>query len=217
LTGTYTNGDFRLAAGIGAGDNYSGWNAGFDIGGYGAGYGRTYFGNAPGPGGISNAQAVGSITAFWKGGSFTLQNDVKPLSGVKKDRWRTNAFELTIDNFSFGNSIYTNDGEADSKAFDSKEPVDFDARSPIYGKNSRTDRGAWKVGKVFSSPSWIGYRAGNQITRIGYSLRGFQDFFQNGIHTTFIGDQNYYLDYSEFNKGWYSYSGYNNPYSLWGR
>jgi len=213
---SYTAGNWNFGGGIGAGTNYWGWNASATVNGWGAGYGRTYYGNAVGPDGQSNAQTVGSITAFWRGGSFTLQNDVKALSGVRADRWRTNGFELTIGDFSFGNTIYTNDGEAVSKAFDSENPIDYDARSPIYGKNSHTDKGAWKIGKVYSAPSWIGYRIGNQISRIGYSHQFFQDLFQNGIHTTFIGNQNYYLDYSDFNRGMYFHSGYYNPYSLWG-
>ena len=37
---------------------------------------------------------------------------------------------------------------------------------------------------------------------------------QNWIHKGF-GKQNYYMSYDDFNKGWFSYTGYNNPLSLW--
>ena len=63
----------------------------------------------------------------------------------------------------------------------------------------------------------LGYRVGEKISRIGYSFRGAQDFQQNGAHTTPLGNQNYYLDYDHFYKGWYVNSGYYNPFSLWGR
>jgi len=55
---------------------------------------------------------VGGITAYWKGGSFRIENDVFALSG---DRWRTNAWELTFGDFSIGSYIYTNDGQAKSE------------------------------------------------------------------------------------------------------
>ena len=59
-------------------------------------------------------------------------------------------------------------------------------------------------------------RSGNRIDRIGYSLPFFQDLFQNGTHTTFIGNQNYYLNYRNFQRGLYVYSGYYNPFTLYG-
>jgi hypothetical protein len=86
----------------------------------------------------------------------------------------------------------------------------------LYGKDKGKEE-KMKDGRVYSAPMWIGVRTGNRMERIGYSFRGSQDLQQNGIHTTFIGDQNYYLDYRDFNRGWYGYSGYNNPFSLWGR
>jgi hypothetical protein len=200
LGGFHTNagttqvfGDLNLGTGIGMGNNYWGWNASATYGGYGVGYGRTYYGNATGPDGQSNAQTVGSATLFWDGGSFTLQNDVKYL-GDEKDRWRTNAFELTIGDFSFGNSIYTNLGEDASNGEQNESLL-----SPIWGKNRNEGFSAWKSGKVYFAPTWIGVRTGNRIERIGYSFPGAQDLFQNGVHGRIpFGKQNYYLNYDYF-------------------
>ena len=168
-------------------------------------------------GGMLYAQKVGSVTAYRKGGAFSLKNDVEFLVDGE-DRWRTNAFELTIGDFSFGNYINTNFGRLVSEAIFGKgdRAIDTDAEAPIYGKHPHEGKGAWKAGEVFSSPAWIGYRVGGQISRVGYSHRFFQNLFQNGIHTTRFGSQNYYLLYTNFNKGSYGYSGYYNPFSLWG-
>jgi hypothetical protein len=139
-----------------------------------------------------------------------LQNDLFALSN-RGDKWRTNAWELTLGDFSIGNSIYTNWGEKDGGG------TDESLLSPIWGKNQNKGYSAWKSGKVFSAPTWIGIRTGNHIERIGYSFRQSQDLFQNGIHgRTSFGHQNYYLDYSDFRTGMYLYNGYYSPFSLWG-
>ena len=65
----------------GVGDNHWGWNASATYNGVGVGYGLTYYGKTQGPDGKSNAQRVANITAYWKGGSFMLQNDMKSLGG----------------------------------------------------------------------------------------------------------------------------------------
>lgn len=196
----------------GVGDNHWGWNASATYNGVGVGYGLTYYGKTQGPDGKSNAQRVANITAYWKGGSFALQNDMISLGG-DGDRWRTNAFELSIGNFSFGSYIYTNDGKADSQ-----KQQDENARSPIWGENRNKGYSTWKNGQVFSAPVWIGYRRGNKITRVGYSHEAFQDLQQNGIHgRTGFGNQNFYLNYDNFKAGGYFYSGYYNPLSLWGK
>jgi RHS repeat-associated protein len=216
LGGFYANGgmsqkigDWNIGAGIGAGNNYWGLNASATYQGVGGGYGKTYYGSAMGPDGLSNAQTVGSVSVLWRGGSFTLQNDVKHL-GDGKDRWRTNAWELSFGDISFGSYIYTNDGQLASNG-----ETDDSCWSPIWGKNKR--KSAWIYGESFSAPMWFGYRVGNQISRIGYSFPGSQDLQQNGIHTnTSFGAQNYYLKYDNFRSGIYINSGYYSPFSLWG-
>ena len=62
-----------------------------------------------------------------------MQNDMISLGG-DGDRWRTNAFELSVGDFSFGSYIYTNDGKADSGGKDNESRT-VDRNSPIWGKN----------------------------------------------------------------------------------
>lgn len=130
------------------------------------------------------------------------------ILGDKGDRWRTNAWELSIGDFSLGSSIYTND----PKGIDSGKS--FDKASPIWGYNTGK-YGTWEEGIVFSSPLWIGWRNGNFISRIGYSHPLIQDLTQNGFHKHFPkGRQNFYLKYDQDIRSWYYYCGYFSPYSL---
>ncbi len=224
LSGPYANvgashnmGDWNLSAGAGVGKNYWGWNTSVTVNGGGLGYGQTYYGNAIGPDRQSNAQRVASASILWNGGSFTLQNDLKKLGG-DGDRWRTNAWELTIGDFSVGSYLYTNDGEADSQKYADLEhtgsPVDATCLSPIFRKN-RGNYSTWLAGETFSAPIWLGYRVGNQISRIGYSFPASQDLQQNFIHK-YLGRQHFYTGYNNFKTGFYLNSGYYNPFSLWG-
>ena len=77
-------GDFNLGGSAGGGNNHFGWRVSAKYKDYGAGYGRTYYGNAIGPDRLSNAQTVGDFSAYWKGGSFTFQNDGSFLGGDRK-------------------------------------------------------------------------------------------------------------------------------------
>jgi RHS repeat-associated protein len=214
---SYSAGDWIFGAGAGVGNNYWGWNvrAGHEI--FSLGYGQTYYGNAIGSDGQSNAQTVGSATIFWKGGSFRLENDFLAGNG---DRWRTNAWELTIGDFSIGSYVYTNDGKAESELV--AEETGLNAKDPtclskIWGKNRGDKFSTWTYGETFSAPMWVGYRVGNQISRIGYSFPGSQDLQQNGIHKwVSFGRQNFYTGYSNFRTGLYLNSGYYNPFFLWG-
>jgi RHS repeat-associated protein len=207
-------GKWNVGGGIGIGNNYWGWNASaVHSSGYGLGYGQTNYGDAAGldPSGQSNAQRVGSVTLFFNHNSFRLENDVLARNG---DRWRTNAWELTFGEISFGSYIYTNYG-----AKDSNDTQDKSLTSPIWGANRNKEKHgvtAWKDGRVYSAPMWIGYRIGNQMSRIGYNFHGSQDLQQNGIHSrTSFGVQNYYLNY-QFENRMYMSSGYYSPFSLWG-
>ncbi|MDL2323157.1 hypothetical protein LJC52_04130 [Bacteroidales bacterium OttesenSCG-928-A17] len=213
---SYTNKDFNMSAGIGAGTNHWGWNASASGGkhGLGLGLGQTYYGNAIGPDGLSNSQTVGGYSILWDGGSFRIENDVFAFKN-KNDRWRTNAWELTFGDFSVGSYIYTNDGNKASNG--QLAGADENCESAIWGRNPHKDHGTWNNGRVYSSPLWVGYRVGNRISRIGFSHSSFQDLQQNGIHTTGFGKQNFYRMYDEFKSGLYLYSGHYNPFSLWGR
>lgn len=202
-----------ISAGVGAGNNYFGWNISIAdrVKGWEASYGQTYYGTGFGPDLQSNRQTVGSVSLFFPNGSFKLQNDF--LRFNEQDRWRTNAWELSIGKFSIGSSVYTNDPKNQYGEDDFSVP----GYSPTWGPN--TDGfGEWNNGQVYSAPLWLGYRYGNgnQIARFGYSHPAIQDVTQNAIHRYLpIGRQHYYTRYDYFQRGFYGYSGYNNPFSLY--
>ena len=77
-----------------------------------------------------------------------------------------------------------------------------------------------KTGQTYYNPLWIGYRNGNNVSRVGYSHEVFQDKTQNWVHRNGFfylpfGHQNYYNQYSVDYPHSYYYSGYYNPYSLY--
>jgi RHS repeat-associated protein len=200
-------GDFSFGGGVGIGANYWGWNGNVAVGGYGLGYGRTYYGSAIGPDGLSNKQTTGTASIFGPNWSFRLENDFLAKDG---DRWRTNAWELSIGDLSLGSSIYTNDPKGEGLG------VNLEGEN-LLGKLNKHGNGAWKNGQVYSSPLWIGYRSGNSISRIGYSNPWVQDRTQNVIHRRGLPAmrQNYYNKYDRFEYGWSSYFGYYNPFSFY--
>jgi hypothetical protein len=204
----YSDGDFSIAAGAGVGTGYSGWNVGAQYKGYGVGYGRTKYDESVVQGQSFKSQAVGTITGYFNHNSFSISNDL--FWGDQEDRYRTSAAELTIGKLSIGTYIYTNDGKKESGGIDNGTENES---SPIWGNGKY---GKWKNGEVYFAPAWIGYRNGNQITRIGYSARWIQDLTQNGIHKT-ISPTPFFLNYNYFRTGGYFYSGYYNPHSLWDR
>jgi RHS repeat-associated protein len=215
LTGAYRNGDFGLAAGIGAGDNYWGWNASFDVGGYGGGYGQTTYAASEVMGHQLEMQRVGTYTALWEEGSFSISND---LWGDRRDRWRTSAAELNIGKFSVGTYLYTNWGESDSRNMTDKSE---NCKPPKFlgifnSRNKNEGLSTWTNGRPYFAPLWVGYRNGNQITRIGISRQWVHNNTQNWVHQGF-GKANYYMSYDEFKRGTYFYTGYRNPLSLWDR
>jgi RHS repeat-associated protein len=207
VTGVYSNEDYSIGAGIGVGNNHWGWSvAATSSDGWGIGYGRTYYSSSEVMGQNFEDQKVGTITAFFNHNSFSISND---MFGDRKDRWRTNAAELTIGMFSIGTYLYTNWGERDS------EGADKNVEAPLIGKSKF---GAWKNGQVYFAPAWVGYRSknGNQVTRIGFSHEMVQNLTQNLVHKT-IGRAPYFLNYDHLISGGYFYSGYYNPFSLWER
>jgi RHS repeat-associated protein len=216
FSGTYYNGDFSLTGGIGVSDNMSSWGGGFNIDGYGASYYRTTYGNATGPDGKPNPQVVGGVGLYFGDVSIRLENDFLAGSG---DKWRSNALEVGIGNFVFGTYLYNNDPEGGDKGvMKSDDPRAVDRR----GNRNLHKKTAWEEGKTYRSPGYIGYRKGSNILRLGYSHEIFQDRTQNWVHRNGfpglgwlgIGYQNFYNDYSDFQRGGYRYSGYYNPYSL---
>ncbi len=154
------------------------------------------------------------------GADWSVRGENDFFSGAGGDRWRTGAMEVTVNKFSVGFTVYTNDplneyGEND---------YNYIEKSEIYGHNNRKLRfgrdkakGTWNRGMTYESPVWFGYNNGFGVSRIGYSHPYVQDSFQNGIHK-FVppGSQNFYNKYSPGIKHGYHYSGFNNPYSLYG-
>jgi hypothetical protein len=133
--------------------------------------------------------------------------------GDRHDRWRSNAFELSIGNFVLGSNLYNNDVGPNAE-------FDEEGRN-LLGKCNRPTRkgeilGAWKDGQTYSSPLWVGAKTNGSIYRYGYSHPLVQDRTQNVIHKWFgPGRTNFFNKYDNFQYGPYYYYGYNNPYSLW--
>jgi hypothetical protein len=216
---TYQNGDLAIGAGFGVSNTYTAWNvSAMDTRtGYGGGYGRTYYGASEIMGHQFDAQTTGTITAYFNHNSFNFTNDAL---GDKEDRWRTNAVELTIGKWSLGTYLYTNFGKQDSGFDENGAQVDFGENCvpPLVGRNHDKNLATWINGRVYYAPIWIGYRYGDQITRIGFSHPMVQNLTQNLIHKyKWLGNQNYYLMYDEFKTGGFFSTGTYNPFSLYNR
>jgi len=82
MSAIYSNGDFSIGGGIGAGDNYRGWNAAATYAGWGGGYGQTSYGATEVMGQQLGAQRVGTYTGYFNHNSFSISND---LWGDKHD------------------------------------------------------------------------------------------------------------------------------------
>lgn len=157
------------------------------------------------PYGVSNQQTVGQVGIQSGNFSFRIEND---FMGDGHDRWRSNAATIGWGNWEIGTNLRNNLVEKGSE-------VDMNGESLIWGKN-RFPNGAWKDGQTYSSPLWIGYKNGNTVTRLGFSIPYAQAGTQNGIHKHFgPGRTNYFNKYDNFKSGGHSYTGYNNPYTLW--
>lgn len=212
----YSNGDLSIGAGFGIGvsgvnGHHWGWNGAMTINGWGAGYGRTYYSASSIAGQEYGKQIVGTWTGYFNHNSFSVSND---KFGDKGDRWRTSAAELNIGKYSIGTYLYTNDGGKDSD-YMTDESENCVPPWPV-GRNGNKGLSTWTNGRVHFAPAYIGYRKGNQITRIGFSHKIIHNLTQNWVHKGF-GKQNYYMSYDEFRSGGYFYSGYYNPHSLWER
>jgi len=210
---SYTNGDLSLNVGSGIGNQFSGWNVRASYGGYGVGYARTFYNETTVKGNTWGKQCVGTYSlSFGDNVSLSVSND---MFGKKhNDRWRTSAVEISILNFTVGTYVTTNNGKEDSNH------KTFYGRDRIIGHNPYKEvgdiivGGAWNNGKVYSAPFWFGYRSGSQILRVGISHPSVQSLTQNFVHKHFVKTP-FFLDYSRFRGGIYSYYGYNNPLSLW--
>ncbi|WP_229215082.1 polymorphic toxin type 23 domain-containing protein [Dyadobacter bucti] len=202
-------GGWNIGIGGGGGNNHFAYGGSVNYKGYGAGYYQTRYGSAVGPDGNPNNQVVGGASLSLGKASFRIENDFFAFN--HQDRWRSNALEIGIGDFVIGTRLYNNDpkGEGQKVVFDKTDRM---------GNYNQHKFGAWENGKTYNAPLWVGHRFGNSIERIGFSHPMFQDRTQNFIHLRFPpGRQNFYVDYSNFQRGIYLYSCYYNPYSLWGK
>lgn len=196
--------------------NLRGASASFNDGGFGVGYHRTYYGDAIGPDGVENGQIVGGLTITSHQFSAKIEND---FMGDKHDRWRSNAVELGFwgGDIVLGTTLYNN-------RRNEGDPVHPDSKYDHFKMIGKEKFGRWIDGQTYSSPLYVGFKTGNKITRLGYSHHVFQHAAQNWFaheagfaRLRLFGYANYFMDYDNFQYGTHSYSGYYNPYSLWGR
>ncbi|MCL2651433.1 MAG: polymorphic toxin type 23 domain-containing protein [Candidatus Azobacteroides sp.] len=216
---TYQYKDFAIGAGFGVSNAYTAWNvSAMDTRtGYGLGYGQTHYGASEIMGHQFGAQTTGTIIGYFNHNSLNWTNDA---TGDTEDRWRTNAVELTIGKWSVGTYLYTNYGKQDSGPDEYGSVLDRNENCipPIVGKNKDPDLATWRNGRSYYAPLWIGYRNGNQVTRVGFSHPMVQNLTQNLIHKfTWLGHQNYYMMYDEFKTGGFYSTGTYNPFSLYNR
>ncbi|MBL7901699.1 MAG: hypothetical protein JNK73_06865 [Bacteroidia bacterium] len=202
---------FGVSIGGGVGSNMYSYGGAVNYNGNGASYYQTHYGSASNnPSGSPNPQTVGGVSVFGKNWSVRMENDFLAGTG---DKWRTGAFEVSVGKFSVGFTIYTNEQKE-------TDPV-VNTPSPIHGANNRPrtkSLGTWENGLVYDAPIWFGYNTGMGVSRIGYSHKYVQDFFQNGIHKWIpFGHQNYYLKYVEGINHGYGYNGFYNQFSLYGK
>ncbi len=214
ISGTYHDGDNAYTLGLGHNTNSVSFGIGYGNSDWGISYYATKYGNAIGPDGLPNSQIVGGLS--YRSGKFSakIENDFLAKNG---DRWRSNAVELGFwgGKAVLGTTLYNNFRDKN----DPVEYVEYEHKT-LFGKKY----GRWIDGQTYSSPLYVGIRSGNNITRLGYSHRIFQHTFQNWfVHeagfarSQLFGHANYFMDYDNFKTGPYGYSGYYNPYSLWGR
>jgi len=162
-------GDWTLSAGL----NTQGGRIGSIYGGFAyddGKYGFSYYHNWYQQGGKQQTGIIGGRAGDW---SFRWENDVKYLAGDGHDRFRSNATEIGYKDFVFGTNVYTTDPDINGK-----ENYALENGSQIFNNKF----GTYEEGKQLSSPLYIGMRGKHGITRIGYNLPGFGDFFQNGFH-----------------------------------
>ena len=132
----------------------------------------------------------------------------------RNDRWRTSAVELSIFDFTVGTYVTTNNGTADSNDKTHAGRDRIIGSNPYKKVGNRYVGGAWDDGKVYSAPFWVGYKSDRQVFRVGISHPAIQSLTQNFVHKHVVKTP-FFLDYSRFQGGIYSYYGYNNPLSLW--
>ncbi len=214
---TYDFGDFSLSAGSGYSsgqlDIFDGVRMPESSRYYG---GATYFDQT------NNQSFSGGLTYFggefsqynWYGGyqkgdfSFSMTND----AWTGSDKFRTAAAEIGIGDFSYGFNLFTTTPPESEYNLRPQIGNDKTYTSFIWGRNPRH---TYSSGSRVYAGMYIGYRNGNNISRMGIDAPWVQDFFQNGIHrhvvktpyfntnygppTRFFGQSGHYFPYSLYN------------------
>ena len=212
-------GGWRANLSFGATNQYSGWYARMAFRGLKIGYGETYYreqyiasykelpsGETIKTSYLLGEQTVGTITAQVDGWQLRVSND---CLGDRHDRWRTSAVEITKGNLTLGTSVTTNNVSLESKDFHNLDPQNNPETIP-----DSSNKGIWSKGKAYSGLLWVGIKNGNQIYRFGFSHPEVQDRTQNHVHRKIVPTPQF-KDYTNFRTGFYIYSGYNSPISIW--
>lgn len=201
--------DWNISFSAGGAGNYSAWHGSATWKGFGAGYGQTFYAPSMFHNQTICSQTVGTLTGYFQKFNLMFSNDA---IGDTEDRWRTSAVELSYGNMSIGTYVDTNWGYSDSGNEAITDPNLSSAPKPV--KSNRNGNGAWKNGKAFYAPIWIGIRKQNMITQLGYSHVQVQNLTQNLIHK-YPGNTHFFIDYSMFKSGAYIQTGTVSPFSAW--
>jgi RHS repeat-associated protein len=208
-SGSIGNVPVNLGVGISATSSGIGYGFNADIDGFGGGYSLTHYSDVNSARGQMK-QTVGGVSLKIRDFSFRIENDfLSP--GPHQDRGRTNAVEVGFKNFVIGTNLYTNDPKGEEAGID-KTVRDMKGRL-------NPKEGAWMPGYVYSAPLWVGTRFGNTVDRVGYSHPWVQNATQNSLHIGPIKAFHapFFTDYSKFRYGGYTFTTFNNPYSLFER
>jgi len=204
--------DITMGGGIGGFNNSDfNYSYGLDVkyNGYGGGYYQTNYTGVSQETGKCYTQTVGGINIFIDNFSVKIENDFFAFKG--QDRYRSNAIEIGYKEFVIGTHLFNNDPKGEKQGVN-------EHGTNYLGKENLHGYSAWIKGMVYNSPLYVGYKYNGTISRIGYSHPIFQDRTQNFIHKNFKpGWQNFYNNYTEFEYGFYGWSGNYNKYSIWGR
>lgn len=211
-------GDASVVLGAGGGTNGSTYSYSGSIqaaySGYSLSYSSNHYGGANGDG--YAPQNTGTIGIGINDFHISHENDFLTSGG--EDRFRTAALSIGVGRVSVVANINTNDPGNISPL-----PIDEGRGRPskIWGYNTGFFNGkkftSWANGQVFGSSLGFAYSDGVRSSQISFGASVFQDFIQNGMHQSFFrpGNQNYYLDYGHLSRGFSSFGGYLNPYSLY--
>jgi hypothetical protein len=203
---TYQSGDFSftLGGGYSSGTNYTPASSRY----YG---GMTYYDRTNGQSFSAGFTHFGGeysqnnwFVGYRRGDfSFSMTNDI-PWS----DKYRTAAAQIGVGNFSTGFNLYTTaPPESEHESGRGKDESDYKSMW------SSSKHGTYSSGSRIYAALYLGYRSGNNVSRIGINAYWVQDFFQNGIHKL-VGSPFYNTNLGPSSKLFLQSIGYF-PYSLY--